>query len=167
MPIGRHGLSRAGGSAARGSRRCPGRRGRRRRLAAGRIRRHRHRDLIGISVDRTAHRVDAKTDDAAENDVSGSHCFGVRWDDARSRDIAFLGALNRQRCRALRQCDAARRRHCFVANCCDRSLRHAARGVRDHHQRNDAARRDRHTRRSRCRVHDHDVELTADRSRIC
>jgi hypothetical protein len=52
---------------------------------------------------------------------------------------------------------------CFVANCCDRSLRHAGRGVRDHHQRNDAARRDRHTRRSRRRPHDHDVKRTANR----
>ena len=77
------------------------------RLAAGRVGRHGDRDHVGILVHGAAHRIDAKTDDSANDHVAGRHGFGAGRDDARAVDVAFLGALDCKRCfqaTALRGC---------------------------------------------------------------
>ena len=79
-------------------RRCPV--GRRRfRGAACRIRRHRDGDHVGIFVHRARGGIYPKSDDAAEDHIAGSHAFGVRRNEARSEQIAFLRALDRKRAR--------------------------------------------------------------------
>ena len=94
---------RARGSARKLPRRDVPRRypvGRRRfRGAACRIRRHRDGDHVGILVHRARGGIYPKSDDAAEDHIAGSHAFGVRRNDARSEQIAFLRALDRKRAR--------------------------------------------------------------------
>jgi len=63
----KHAMSRGHASTIRGSRR---RAVQNWRLLAGGIGRHRHRDLIGDTVERAADRVDAKPEHSVENDIA-------------------------------------------------------------------------------------------------
>ena len=51
-----------------------------------------------------------KSDDAAEDHIARSHAFGVRRNDARSEQIAFLRALDRKRARPPGKGDRSRGR---------------------------------------------------------